>query len=197
MRYEITDAEIMRAKQALFYFKKAKNAAMSASKFLNKIKTPFKDNPEPDPEELYKERFFIRKFRDQSIDKFNKFKKIAFKCVFLMQDFSSDTQNVKIMKSFINSVDTLEDKVNKFLLLYDDLKDKDFSKKLVEKINIIQKHIEELCEIIEDRVISHIQKDILSTTWVDSVSKELNINIDKKMPLVVELYRERQKQLNT
>ena len=160
------------------------------------MKTPFKNNPEMSPEEVMKARAAIRRFRDKSVENFNEFKNAAFKCVNLMQEFSSDTQTVKLMKSFVSSVDDLENNVNKFIDLFNDLESKSFSKDVVSHIEEIQSQCEEVEEIVDERIKSHIQNNILAKSWVDSVSNDLQMKVEKKTPLILDLFNQRQEQLN-
>lgn len=196
MSYDVSDSEKQRAEKALMYFKAAERALMQASDHLNIMKTPFKDNPEMKPEDVMKARAVIRRFRDKAIDNFDAFKKIAFECVNLMQTFESDTQTLKLMRSFISSIDDLEVSVNDFSDLFNDLHSKDFAKDIVSGIEGIQKQCDEIDEIIDERIKSHIQTNILATSWVDSISNDLQMKIEKKTPLIVDLYNKRQEQLN-
>lgn len=196
MSYDVSDSEKHRAEKALLYFRAADKYLMQASDYLNIMKTPFKDNPEMTPADVMKERAVIRRFRDTAIDNFDKFKRVSFECVNLMQTFSSDTQTLKLMKSFISSIDEIEIRVNAFADLFNDLQSKDFAKDVVTSIEDIQKKCDDINEIIDERIKSHIQTNILATNWVDSISNDLQMKIEKKTPLIVDLYNERQEQLN-
>jgi hypothetical protein len=196
MSYDVSDSEKQQAEKALLYFKAAEKFLMQAADHLNIMKTPFKDNPDMTPEDVMKARAVIRRFRDKAIDNFDKFKRIAFDCVNLMQTFESDTQTLKLMKSFIAAIDDLEVSVNQFSELFNDLHSKDFIKNVVTFIESIQKQCDDIDEIIDERIKSHIQTNILASSWVDSVSNDLQMKIEKKTPLIVDLYNQRQEQLN-
>lgn len=193
MSYTVTDQEKMIAEKALLRFKHAKKTLEAASDYLNIMNTPFKDNTDMPPDEVYKARAALRRFRDTCVENFNKFKEVAYKCVGIMENFSSDTQTVKLMKSFINSIDDLEADVNKFIDLFDELKDKDFSKNIVESIEKIKKQCEEVNSIINERVKSHIQKNILSSNWTNDVGNRLKTHIDKRKPMIIRLLEENEK----
>src|ERR1700687_4163395 len=138
MTYEVSDAEKMEAIRALEFFNHTLSLLHMASDHLDIMKTPFKNNPEMDPKEVMKARAAIRRFRDKSVENFNEFKYAAFKCVNVMQNFASDTQTLKLMKSFIASINDLEDKVNEFVDLFNDLESKDFPAQIVSTIEKIQ-----------------------------------------------------------
>jgi len=196
MSYDVSDSERSQAEKALLYFKAAEKYLVQASDHLNIMKTPFKDNQDMTPEDVMTARAVIRRFRDKAIENFDSFKKVAFDCVNLMQTFSSDTQTLKLMKSFISSVDDLEASVNQFADLFNDLHSKDFVKDVVAAIENIQKQCDEIEEVVDERIKSHIQTNILAKSWVDSISNDLQMKIEKKTPLIVDLYNQRQEQLN-
>jgi len=196
MSYDVTDAEKQQAEKAIIHFNHAIKLLSLADNHLNIMKIPFKNNPEISPEDVMKARAAIRRFRDQSVDGFNDFKVEAFKCVNIMKNFSSDMQTIKLMRSFISSVDALEIKVNDFVALFDELESKEFSKNVVSAIDEIQKQCEEIDEIIDERIKDHIQSNILAKSWVDSVSNELQIEVEEKTPIVMDLFNKRQKILS-
>lgn len=196
MTYDVSDEEKVQAEKAILFFNHATKMLEIAQDHLNIMKTPFKDNPEMDPNEIMKARTAIRRFRDKAIENFNDFKKEAFKCVNVMQIFESDTQTLKLMKSFISSIDELESKVNIFSALFDDLESKSFPQDVVKSIEEVQKQCDEVKEIMDDRIKTHIQNNILATSWVDSVSNNYQMQIEQKTPLIVELFNKRQDQLN-
>lgn len=196
MTYDVSDTEKVEAEKALVYFNHSNKLLEVASNHLNVMNTPFKDNPDIPTEDVMKARAAIRRFRDKSIDNFNDFKLSAFKCVNVMQNFASDTQTVKLMKSFISAIDDLENKVNRFADLFNDLESKDFVKNVVVSIEEIQKQCEDIEEIVEERIKNHIQTNILASSWVDSVSNELQMKIEQKTPLILDLFNKRQDQLN-
>jgi len=196
MTYDVSDSEKLQAERALLCFNHVLKLLDIASNHLDIMKTPFKNNPEMSPEEVMKARAAIRRFRDKSIENFNEFKIASFKCVNVMQIFSSDTQTLKLMKSFISSIDDLEVKVNDFADLFNDLEDKDFPKNVITCIEGIQKQCEEIDEIVDERVKSHIQSNILAKNWVDTVSDDLQMRVQKKTPLILDLFNKRQDQLN-
>lgn len=196
MTYDVSDEEKMQAERALVFFNHALKLLQLATDHLDIMKTPFKNNPDMDPKEVMSARAAIRRFRDKSVENFNLFKKAAFQCVKLMQDFSNDTQTLKLMKTFISTVNELEDKVNKFVDLFTDLEDKSFASSVVSAIELVQSECEDISEIIEDRIKDHIQQNILATNWVDTVGDELEMKIEPKTPLILDLFNQRQDQLN-
>lgn len=196
MSYNVSDEEKAQAEKALLYFDFAIKKLHTATTHLNIMKTPFKESPEIDAKSIMQARAALRRFRDKVIDNFNEFKIVCFNCVNLMQSFASDTQSLKLMKSFISSIDGVEVKVNDFADLFLDLQSKDFVVNIVKSIEEIQKESDSIDEIIDERIKNHIQTNILAKSWVDSISNDLQVNIEKKTPLILDLFNKRQDQLN-
>jgi hypothetical protein len=195
LTYDISDIEKQQAEKALIFFDTTAKLLSKAADHLNIMKTPFKESPDMDSNSVMNSRAALRRFRDKVVDNFNEFKHAAFKCVHIMQKFATDTQTVKLMKSFISTIDILESKVNLFVALFDDLQSKDFSKDIVSIIEDIQKEASGLDDIIDNRIKSHIQTNILAKSWADSVSDELQLKIEKETPLMIDLFN-KNKSLN-
>lgn len=196
LTYDVSDSEKQEAEKAILLFKNALKLLNLSSEHLNIMKVPFKQNTDVTPESVMSARAAIRRFRDQSTNNFNDFKKAAFQCVNIMKIFSSDTQTIKLIKSFISEIDELEESVNNFIKLFDELDNVDFSKNIVTSIEEIQGICNDIEQIVNDRVLDHIQSNILAKSWVDSVNNDLQIKIEKNTPLMIELFQERQDQLN-
>jgi len=195
MSYDVTVAEKDYAQKAIICFKYSNKLLKKASDHLDIMKNSFKDNPEVPTADIMKARAAIRRYRDQSVDNFNEFKKLAFKCVRVMQNFGSDTQIIKLVKSYISSVDDLEKSVNKFIDLFNELQSKEFAKNVVTSIEDIQKQCDEINNLIEDRIVEYIQSNVLASSWVDTIGNDLKMKIEKKRPLILELFNRRDEQL--
>jgi hypothetical protein len=196
MSYDVSDEEKNQAEKAINNFNEALKLLNKANDHLNIMKTPFKNSPDMSSESVMKARAAIRRFRDKVIENFNNFKAASFRCINIMQNFGSDTQTVKLMKSFIASVDILELRVNEFSDLIGDLESKTFAPDVVKSLESIQEECDDLKEIIDDRIKNHIQSNILARSWVDNVSNELQLKMEQKTPLIIDLFNKRQDQLN-
>lgn len=193
LAYDVTGEEKSIAEKAIMAFNRSKKSLVIANDYLNIIYNPFSKTQQIDSDQIYKYRAALRRFRDSVVDNFNNFKISSFKCVELMNTFSSDTQTIKLMKSFANTIDELETRVNYFIELFSDLKSKTFVNDILKNIEEIRKKCEEIKTLIEDRIKIHIKDNILSKNWVDSVGDKLQINIQKQTPIMVDLYKEKDK----
>jgi hypothetical protein len=187
MTYDVSDDEKDKASKAIRHFDGLLKTIKYCDEHLNLIYTPFKDNQEVSPEQTFKARAALRRYRDKVVENFNTFKKQAFRCFILLQPFSVDTQIVKLVKSFVLSIDDIEKQVNRFVDLFSNLEAKDFPQGIVKSVEGIKKELAEIKQIIEDRIQTHIQNNILARNWIDNVSDELQEKIEKQIPYSVEL----------
>jgi hypothetical protein len=159
---------------------------------LDLIYTPFKNNPNITPEQTYKVRAALWRYKDRVADNFNAFKRIAFRCFVMIQPFASDTQIIKFNKSFVLAIGDIEKQVNRFIDLFQNLEAKDFAATVVKSVENIKKETAQLEQIIEDRIKAYIENNILAVNWTDHVSDLLQEKVEKRVPLAVRLVEERE-----
>ena len=193
MSYQVPSEDRDRAEKTIQAFDYLLKGLKMANAHLDLIYIPFKENSNITPEQTYKARAALRRYRDKAAQNFNIVKRMAFKCYVFLQPFSSDTQVVKLSKSFIFTMSDIEKQVNRFLNLFSSLDAKDFAQTIVKAAENIKKEIAQTEQIIEDRIKAHIENNILARTWVDSVGDELQQKVEKKIPLSIELVNERNK----
>lgn len=193
--YIIPDEEKDKAAKSIAIFDAIINLLSDNNEHIDLIYTPFKDHPEISTEQVYEVRAALRRYRDRLADNFNKLKRLAFRGFVSLQPFSSDTQIIKLMKSFVLSINDIEKQVNRFILLFSDLESKDFPQSIIKGAENIKKEIAQLKQIIEDRIKNHIYTNILARSWIDNVSEELKEKVEKKLPFSVELVNERDEKL--
>jgi hypothetical protein len=193
MSYQVSDGEKDQAEKAMRWFNHCIKVLEQSEEHLNLMYNPFKKDPNISPEEIFKIRAALRRYRDKVVENFNKFKKVAFKCYVIMQPFTSDTQTEKLLKSFVSSIEDVETQVNRLVELFSNLKSEDFAKGVVAAIENIKKETAQVEQIINERMKDHLQTNILARNWVDSVSNELQEKVEKKSPLVMQLVEDRMK----
>lgn len=189
MSYPVSDAEKYQAEKSIIFFNQAEKKLDQSSKYLNLMLTPFKENPEMDAKEVEVIRAALRRYRDTAMDNFNQFKILSFKCLNSMNIFSFDTQTSKLLKSFISEIEVLEPLVNEFSDVFSNLEDKDFAKKIVNKIEEIQNQASQISELINQRIKKHIKENILSKNWTSQFQKK-ELNLKPVEPLLVQLNKE-------
>jgi hypothetical protein len=196
LTYEVPSIEKDQASKTILNLDYLLKSLRKCSEYMDLIYVPFKNQQNIDPSEIFKSRSALRRFRDNTLEKFNDFKKQAFRCFILFRPFSFDTTVIKLSRAFVLSITDLEKQVNRLAELFDNLESNDFSTILVKSIDNIKKEIAELEQLIEDRIKDHFEKNILARSWVDNVSEKLQEKIEKRIPSSIKLVEEREKQMN-
>ncbi len=191
MTYDVSDKEKSDAEKALYAFNFLVKNIKNCENHLDIIYTSFKGKTNEDPKSIYNSRAALRSYRDKVVDNFNEFKKYAFQCFTLMKPFSSDTQTIKIMKSFTMAIEDIEKQVNYFVDLFNKLDDPDLIENILKFVDSVKKEIFQFVQIVEERIINHLQRNILGRNWIDNVSKELQVGVENKIPLMVQLMKDR------
>jgi hypothetical protein len=195
MSIEIPDGEINIAKRAVVHFEKLVKKLNSFNKHLNAIYNPFKEYQTVSSDSVEKYRGAIWKYRSQIKENFDKIKELSLLCVRDMSHFDSDTHITELLTSFSNDVGGTEDQVSSLMSVLSNWDTGNYKNNVVTAIESLKKEIAELRKLIYDRIIDHLNTNILAKNWVDDISDELNISIQDREPVITQLYQEREKQL--
>lgn len=195
LTYDVSGEEKKLGEKALLYFDEADRLLNIALTQLDIMGVAFKDHPDIDTKEIIEFRRALRRYRDQTIENFKNFKIAASHCMSVMQPFISDTQVLKLIKLFSSSVEEISDQVSKFYNIFDNLESKSFVNDINTAINDIKKICEELKETIHDRIEDYIKNNIIGKSWLDGVSDQMQVSVQRQTPLVIDLFKHRQKQL--
>ena len=117
----------------------------------------------------------------------------AFYLLECLEYFSTDVQTIAIVNSFNSYIDELEDLVNKFSDLFSDLKSKDFIKKSIEYLDKIKSKIDDVLDMLDNRINKHIKENMLSINWRDELAATLNKTIKDRVPILLELEKKQNK----
>lgn len=187
MNSELNDEEKSVAKRALIRSKKAEKDLRICIDFINLFYTPFKDNEGATPEDIFKIRASLRTFRDKNIENFNNFKMSAFYLLECLEYFSTDVQTIKIVNSFNSYIDELESLINKLSQLFKNLESKDFAKEAIDLLDMIKNKIEDVIDMLDNRINKHIKENMLSINWRDELAVQLDKTIKEHVPILLEL----------
>lgn len=196
LAYAVPSEEKDKANKCIMYIEHLNKILKICDNHLDLIYQPFKDNQNGTPEQTFAARAALRRYRDKVADNFNTVKRQAFKAYVLLQPFNTDTQIIKLTKSFVASVQDVEKQVNRFIDLFSDLEAKDFNQLVIKAIDNIKKEVAQLEQMIDDRIVPHIQNNILAKNWTDNLSEELQQKVEKNIPLSLKLVQERDEKIN-
>lgn len=195
MTFDVPDSEKEIAERAEDYFEKLLTKMDDVGEYLDIIYVPFKKYQNADPEMITEYRRTFREYRDVCKKKFKIIVKTAYQGVSLMNEFSTDTATEELMDSFVGSIRELEKYVAIYVGIFANLNSSDFQTHLVSTIDSIKKQLSQIRQLVIDRILDHIDSNILAKDWAKDVLDRFDESKTDRVPLVVELFRERQRVL--
>lgn len=172
--YDLSSEEQQQAQQLIIYIDYSKKVLLEAKGFLDTIKIPFKNNPNMKSEELLNQRAYLRKFRDDTLAKFNNFKISAYYVINLLSRFSSDPQINSMSKALIEAVSAIEDSLTKFQEMFNNIESNTFVKDIIDNCELLQSKMKDLESIIDERIKKYILTNVLGQNWVDQMRGSFN-----------------------
>jgi len=197
MHFGVPESEKRIAEKAEEYFEQLTVNMQDVKDYLDLIYIPFQKCQNVDMDMVVDYRKTFREYRDQVRIKFSNIIKKAYKCVSLMNEFSTDTATEEIMDSFIGSIRELDNYVDTFVSIFSNLNSSEFRNHLILTIESLKKQMNQLDKLIRDRILEHIDSNILAKNWAKNISNRFEDSepIEERVPLVVQLFKERQKAL--
>jgi len=180
LTYNISNEELNNAVQLNTYIDYSLKLLSATGEFLNTIKVPFEKNKEMSSEEILGQRYFLREFRDNAVQKFEDFKASAFHVVNNLNMFSSDPQILSMTKAFVNSVSNLEKDYNKFALLFNNMESGTFIADIIKNCKELQNKLNDLSDILDERIKNYVSSNIIGQTWVDKMYSQLGVEKQQK-----------------
>jgi hypothetical protein len=194
MSYDVTNTEKMRAEKCLKTFSQFIAVLETFTTHLDLMHSPFSENQDITPEQIYEQRVPMRNFRDRAEHNYEGVRESGMACIDDMKIFMSDTQAEKIMKSFIMSIDDVTKQFEYFADLFKNLKADDFKANVIKTIESVKKESAQLKQIVEDRIENYIKTDILSKSWMDSAGHRATKEEDDT-PFNTQLFKQREEKL--
>jgi len=197
MHFGVPESEKRVAEKAEEYFDQLLAKMEDAKDYLDLIYVPFQKHQNIDMEMIVEYRKTFREYRDQVQLKFRNIAKKGYKCVALMNAFSTDTATEELMDSFIGTIRELDKYVDTFVSIFSNLNSSEFRDHLISTIDSLKKQMNQIEQLIKDRILDHIDSNILAKNWAKDISDRFEGSqpIEERVPLVVQLFKERQKAL--
>ncbi len=202
MSFDIPDSEKDVAEEAKAHFEAVINAVKLGVDHLDHIYNPFVEHTDISVESVVENRGMLQgRYSTKVKENFNTVKKHALMAIRKLNTFSNGDSAIReLISTFEESVGDVELYVSKFLdILKNDYESPEFREKVVETIDKIKSNAERLDDLVYDRIIDHIDTNILTKSWMHDidVDVDIDINLDEEhIPLIVELFNEREKELN-
>jgi transcriptional regulator of heat shock response len=195
MSFTIPDSERRIAEKAEEQFERLISRLKLVMEHLDFIYLPFYRHENIDPEELSNYRAVLRDYRDEVKKNFEQVLYESDQAMILMGQFASDTATEEMMKSFDDITRELKRQVNIFLTLFTNITSPDFRNYLLASIDSIRKQVNQFKQLINDRILEHIDTNILAKNWMSDLANKYEGQVRQRIPLTVELFQERQRAL--
>jgi hypothetical protein len=195
MNFDVPDSEKRIAEKAEEYFEQLLADMTNINNYLDIIYIPFSKHRNLDSEMLVEYRRTFNQYKEQVRIKFKNLLKKAYKAVALMNEFNIDTATEELMNSFIGSIRELEKYIDTFVSIFSNLSSPEFPNYLISTIDSLKKQQSQIRQLITDRILDHIDSNILAKNWAKDLSDHLDEPIQERVPMVVQLFRERQQAL--
>jgi hypothetical protein len=193
---EITDSEKKNAEEALLRLEEAMYHLNQAVEHLDVIYDPFDQHDNISTESVVEKRGVLNRFKQASKEKFERFKYLCILAMQKLYNFSNgDTDIKEIIGTLESSIIEVEDKLEEFYDVLSDYESPHFRNAVLSTIDGIRKKSEDLNDLVYDRIIEHINTNLIGKTWMSDAEDQLNIEMEKKTPLLLELFKQRQEML--
>ncbi len=197
MSFDIPDAEKDIATEALIRFEATNKSLGEAVEHLDIIYAPFKRHENISTKAVVKRRGVLNRFKQASIRKFNKFKKRAFLAMRRLDYFSKGDRDIQeLISSFESAIGELEDGLQDFYDALSNYEAPEFRDDVLASVESVRKAHESLETLISDRIIEHIDTDILAKSWMSDKRDEFDYKDEERKALITQLFEERQKMLD-
>jgi flagellar hook-basal body complex protein FliE len=197
MSFNVPDSERRVAEKAVEHFEDLLSRMKIAVEYLDFIYVPFSEIQQADPEQVVENRVILRKYRDHIKEKFDKIMRKAYRCMLLMGEFNTDSAIAEMMTTFMAAMKDVEKQVNVLLSIFSNLNSAEFKNYLIASIDSVRKQVNQVRQLVNDRILEHIDTNILAKNWMSDLSERYHHTVKEKTPLVVELFKERQQALQS
>ncbi len=193
LSFDIPESEKKLTQEIISNLESLKGHIGQAIEHLDKIYQPFQKYTTISTEKLIQNRGVLNRYKQQIKSNFENVKKIAFFILQKMQKFQNDGQIAELTNAFRDEIEQLEKKVEKILSALDNFRAADFRDELLKSIEAVQEEQKTIDNLIQDRLIQHLNVNILAQNWTEPVGKLLQQTIEPHTPALLELYQEREK----
>ncbi len=184
MSFKVNDEEKHTAQKCVEYFSMLMNNCDLANDFLSKIYEPFsEEGAEVSAKDLHDKRGLLNRYKQSLKKRYNKIKLLAFYALQTFNKFSNDTHSIELITAFESDFNVLIKGVEDVLDVLSNYKSDSFKDALIAAIDIVKKESAELEQLIRDRILDHINNNILNVSW----SKDLG-EIKPEVPLLISVH---------
>ena len=191
MSIDIPDSEKKTAAKLVLRLERLLKKLNSFNQHLNILYDPFKAHETVSEESVDKYRGSLWKYLNQVNENFDELKDIMVLCVQDLNKFSSGTDINEMTSAFTDDFGDIEKQEENLTHVISNWDSDDFRNKVVTAMENLKKEIAELKQLIEDRLIDHINENILGKSWLDSKK----VDVSRGAPSISKLFKDREDKL--
>lgn len=195
MSLDVPSSEKKVAKQIVSTMEKVCKKIEQFDEHLDLIYNPLKNNETASKESVIENRGAIKRYTDKIEENFDELTEMSLLVIRDLNVFSTDGHIKELIKSFTNAFGDVEDSVKSLIASLDDWKSEEYRDNVLVSIENAKKQAAQVYKLLNERIIEHINTNIIANTWVDNVSDKLNITIQEREPYIKRLHREREEKL--
>jgi len=192
MSTKISDEKQQKAAGISELFSKIINKIDLFLDYLKIIYNPFSKGEQVSPDKLYEKRFLFSRFKKKMEENYSVIKVYSLKAVNELNYFIQDTHIHEVVNSFQDSMEQIDKLFKELSSHLDDVKSNDFIQELIKKIDLLEAKFKLLKDFIDERIISHIEKNFLEADWFHKNNRDLQLQVEERDPLFQRLFKERQ-----
>jgi len=140
---------------------------------LDIIYNPFNENEGITTEQAGKIKQHIDIFIELLSKNMIQVKKFIIFCLDILEKFKSDADVAAMNKSLFDEADNLSKEETIFEEVLQNTENKDFQKEVLESIKTLKKSHAQIKQLINERIIPYLRKDILGEDWTVEIKEEL------------------------
>lgn len=184
----ISDEEKQQASQIIQQLNIIIGLFENADKHLDMMYNPFKQDPnnQQAQADLIKHRGIISDYNEKILENFEKLKSNIAKSLEFLSFFGKDSAVAEISNTFEKKCEELFTMVQNLSDFLKDIKTPNFIENSLDLLNKIKKEIEEIKEFIKDRIIQHLDDNIIGKKWFEPYQSKI-----KKEPYLIRLVTSR------
>ncbi len=165
------------------------------NKQLDIIYNPFKNNNDVSTDSIVENRGTIRRYRDELEKIFTEMRTLAYITLQEMNYFNIDSHIMDLIKTFTSSFNDIDESVNILLENLDDYKSEKYKDNVISTIENAQKQCGQFESLIKERIVKHINDNIIASNWYDGISETVQTSVKQNEPAIIRLFKEREEQL--
>ncbi len=173
--FEVPEAEKKAAVLALEHLDDLlENKLSNMMEHLELIYEPFKNHQGITPEQAHSAEVHFQTFVETVKENLTDVKISIYKCMKLLETFSSDHEVGKILKSIDEFIDNLDHQVETLTDVLENTKSKEFQTNVIKCIDAIKKIEAQIEELINERIKDFLKKNILNENWATEIKREIS-----------------------